>query len=132
MTTKTEAASRLVQCRYCDAEPFNDFKELAIHILTNKKGHRGGLIWARKYMSRQGILDRKLSLRGRDRAPITEKDRENRDNSRRELSGKQSAVTTICLKGKHAVLQYLPREYAESPYAWRVQGRLVVACEAHR
>jgi hypothetical protein len=121
-----------IKCRSCDIDGLPDYKALALHIIQNKKTHKKGRLWALRYMSKQQILDRKISMKSKDFAPATEDEVEIRETTRRDLSGRAEYVKTICLQGKHPVQQHLPVEYTESAEAWRIQGLLVVTCDSHR
>lgn len=119
------------QCLNCH-KYFEDYRELALHILSNKKTHRRGLKWAARYMTRQNQLDRKVSLQDRVRTSMDEDDRQNLRDSRRILSGRFKYAKTLCLRCKKIITQQLPVEYTDSPYAWRIQGVLVANCEGCR
>lgn len=118
-------------CRIC-GESQDDWKQLALHIIKNKKTHRKGLNWARKFLSKQQILDRRLANRNREHITLTDEDIASKQDSRREISGQMVRAKTICPRGYHPDIQELPVEYTESPEAWRIQDRLVVVCAGHR
>lgn len=112
------------QCFKCGTN-FATNLELATHILGMPRRKHGlkSFIWAQRF-----ILTKKEKP---EYTPVTEEQRKSRYSAIRELSGETKIVTTICLRGKHSLLQELPIEYVNSPYAWRVQGRLVVTCSNH-
>ena len=113
-------------CHSCN-KPSPDFKELAKHIIANKRTHRGGLMWARKYLLNQRALDRKVSLKN-NRVPLSEQEIENKKDSRRELSGALKNTSSFCPKCKRAGIYQFPIEYTKSPDAWRVGNFLVKLC----
>ena len=114
------------KCFNCD-EVFPDYMALALHITSAKKGHRKGKRWAAKYLMLNKIsIDKK---RNNNRTPLTEKDRENKRNSKLELSGQTQTLLTYCPKCKKSYKQAVPVEYAMSPTAWRnTKGILIMAC----
>lgn len=114
-----------VLCHSCN-QSFEDFRELALHISSSKKGHRKGKRWAAKYIIGNRLNGKRTFDNGR--VPLTNEQRINKEDTRRELSGELEVVNTICLLGKHPVRQSLPIEYSKSPDAWRIKGHLVVMC----
>jgi hypothetical protein len=112
------------KCHYCDHPVFADWKELAMHISTSKKGHRAGKRWAARYIVGNRLKAKKEQVR----IPLTAEQKATKEDLRRELSGATEFVDTLCLKGKHIVRQCLPLEYAHSKDAHRVQGYLVMMC----
>lgn len=116
-----------MKCNSC-GETFETYKDLAIHIMSSKKGHRQGKIWASKYLSKQRILDRKVSMQSRNHSPFTEQDRENRREAERVLSGNIANTRTICPKCKSLGIYQFPIEHTESKEAWRIGGSLVKLC----
>ena len=111
------------ECRYCH-QPTKDWHELAVHIIASKKGHRGGKKWAAKYLHRNLLNKRDHP----ERAPLTDEQREMREDTTRELSGQVEYANTICPKCKRQHREQLPIEFTESPTAWRVKQTLVVLC----
>jgi len=117
----------MVICLSCQ-QTFPDYKELALHIITNKATHRKGRRWANKYLTNQRALDKKVTTQGKERSPLTQQDIENRRDTRRELSGQTKMSETLCPKCKHNGVRSFPIEYAKSPTAWRVGKSLVKLC----
>ncbi len=103
-----------------------DFKELAIHIQSSKKGHRKGKRWAAKYILRVRSLDKK-KLNGR--MSLTKEQKDNRKDTIRELSGKNEKVVTYCPRCKSPKGGLMPIEFTQSKVAWRIKDKLVVVCE---
>ena len=114
-------------CHSCN-KPFPDFKELARHIIANKKTHRKGLFWAQKHLMNQRALDKKATMLAKNHNPLTEEDKENKKDTRRVLSGQLKNANTFCPKCKRAGIYQFPIEYAESPDAWRTGKSLVKLC----
>ncbi len=132
-----EHRNKVITCRYCIHEPFPDYKELAKHVIKFSKTHRGGVMWAKKFLTNDKYLNKKLAkkeaLKKMGQMPAaTEEQIDTLARTRRELSGKTEMVTTICLDGKHAVAQLLPIEFTQSPTAFKIQGYLPVKCAQHR
>lgn len=116
-------------CRTCNKECAN-FKELALHIIAKK--HRNGKRWAAKYIMVNGLSPAKRFDNRRERTPLTDDDKVAKEDTRRDLSGAQEFVTTLCLRCKHPARQALPIEHLQSRDAWRIQGHLVVMCPSCR
>lgn len=114
-------------CNSCH-KSFPDFKELAKHIMANKKGHRYGQVWAARCLTNQRNLDRKVSLQNRGNNPLTQQEKENKQDSHRELSGQTSIAETICPKCKCKGVYSFPIEYIKCPVIWREGNRLVKLC----
>ena len=114
-------------CHSCD-KPFGDYRELALHILSSKKGHRQGRRWAARYLSHLNALARKENFQGH--SELTEADKENKRSTIRKLSGESVFVEALCPHCKRKSRQNLPIEYAESKEAWRNKGCLVVLCQS--
>lgn len=114
-------------CHSCQ-QPFADFKALALHIASSKKGHRKGKMWAAKYLSNQRALDMKTTMQNRNHTPLTQQEKDNKANAHRELSGKVVNTDTICPHCKRQGISQLPIEYAHSSEAWRAGKCLVKLC----
>ncbi len=102
-----------------------DYKELALHIQSSKKGHRKGKRWAAKYMMRVRQLN-KRELNGR--VPLTEEQKEARASIFRELSGETEYALAVCPHCHKGHREVLPVEFRQSQDAWRVKDKLVVLC----
>ena len=114
-------------CHSCNKE-FADYKELALHISSSKKGHRKGKRWAAKYLLRLRALSKRENNYGHSK--LTEADKENKRSTIRKLSGESVFVEALCPHCKRKSRQNLPIEYAESKEAWRNKGCLVVLCQS--
>jgi len=117
----------VIKCLSCGKE-FEDYQSLALHISSERKGHRKGKKWAAKYISRQVISKQKVEFNGR--VPLTAEQKANKEDSRRVLSGEQRVAETVCLKCKRVSRVVLEAEYVSSPHAWRIQDRLVKMCNS--
>ena len=117
-----------ITCHSCDAPPFANYKDLALHIMRNKNGHRKGRRWAAKFLSINTLSPAKRVDRKKSQGGLTEGDRENRRSTVRELSGKTKFVTTLCPRCKVEHPQYLPEEFVSAPLAWRIGEALAVTC----
>jgi len=113
-------------CRAC-GKVCADYKELAVHIAGSRKGHRRGKRWAAKFLLLKGKRDKPEY----DRTPLTDEQKENRQSTKRVLSGDQRNALCICPKCQQGHRQVLPVEYVESPTAWRINGVLAIRCVAH-
>jgi hypothetical protein len=127
----------LIKCHFCDHEPFETYHDLAVHISISKFGHNGGKRWAKSYLAKQAVtearrIDRRLDRRDQQRIPLTDEQAEARASTRRQLSGAEEYVTTLCLRCQKSSRQLLPTEYTSSPHAWRIKDYLVVNCTACR
>jgi hypothetical protein len=115
-------------CHACHSE-FPDFKELAIHIMANKKGHRKGRMWAAKYIMINGLSPDKRIDRKTDHIALTAEQKEAKKDCKGTISGIRKMVETVCPKCKRMEHQSLPVEYIGRPLAWRKDNRLVILCE---
>lgn len=119
--------NKIPKCFICN-EIFKDFKELARHVIANKKTHGKSYFWAQKVLTDAERLNFKTqSFEGR--SPLTEEEREAKRESRRELSGEDHMVSTFCPHCKNSHTERIPQEYIESNTAWREKGKLVVLCD---
>lgn len=112
-----------VYCNSCK-QPFDDYQSLALHIVASKAGHRKGKRWAAKYLSRNVINKRDLN----GRTPLTEADKENRESTKRALSGKVNYELCVCPRCDKGHREMIPEEFARSQQAWRKGKNLVVIC----
>ncbi len=114
-------------CIVCNKD-FPDWNALAQHIAGEKKGHKKGKRWAAKV-----LLVNVLSVKNRrkpmgQRTPLTDQEKENKVDSRRELSGRTKLVPTVCPKCKTSSQESLPIEYVESHDAWHTKSFYVKLC----
>jgi hypothetical protein len=117
--------SGVIKCLSCGKE-FEDYQELALHISSERKGHRKGKKWAAKYIHRH--LKNKREYDNNGRVSLTVEQKANKEDTRRGLSGEQRVAETICLSCKRVNRVALESEYVSSPQAWRIQGKLVKMC----
>ena len=115
-----------VSCHSC-SEAFEDYKELALHIIASKK-HKGKK-WAAKYIMINGLSPENRFERKQNGSPLTAEQRVSKEDCRRVLSGENEFVNTICPKCKRGGRPLLPVEYVESPVAWRIKDNLVKLCQ---
>ncbi len=116
-----------VICHSCQAE-FDDYEALAKHISSSKQGHRKGKRWAANYLLKSRALNQKKLFNS---SPLTQEDRENRESTKREISGETEWILTVCPHCKKGHREQLPREFIESSVAWRTsRGTLIVNCSA--
>ncbi len=113
-------------CRSC-GQSFGDYKELAVHIASSKKGHRKGKLWAAKYLTRVNSLDRKKLA---EHKPLTEADKENKQSTIRELSGEVENVLAVCPHCHKGHREVLPVEFTQNLEAWREKNCVVVLCQS--
>jgi hypothetical protein len=116
-----------VFCNTCH-QSFESYKELALHIITNKKTHKKGRLWASKYTMKQRALDMKTTIQNRNHTPLTEQDRENKKDTRRELSGRLINTNTICPACKKTGVHQFEIEYIKDPDTWRMGNNFVRLC----
>jgi hypothetical protein len=115
-----------ILCHSCNKH-FGDYRELALHISSSRKGHRKGKRWAAKYLMHVNALARD-ELLNRGRMPLTEGQKQSKRDAVRQLSGQQESVLAICPHCKKGHGMMLPVEFSHSREAWRVGERLVVLC----
>jgi hypothetical protein len=112
------------RCNSC-GEQFADFKALALHIMTLKKGHRKGRVWASKFLAQ--VNKKKFS----PRSPMSEETRQIIKECVRETSGASEAARTVCPNCKLVTEQRIEVEYVRDDLAWRnSNGTLVVNCDS--
>jgi hypothetical protein len=99
-----------------------------MHIIADKQTHRRGLNWARKFMSRQSYLDRKLSFKEQYRTPLTDEQRETKRDLVMELSGQTELAKTFCPKCKRRGHKVVPIEHTSNPLSWNIGGALAILC----
>ena len=126
----------IITCLYCDHTPFDNYKELAKHILENKKTHKNkaSLYWAKMYLTDHKRLDRKVSREhnNQERQPVTNEQRVSRNDTRRELSGRTMLVPVRCLRCNKGRREYLPTEHTDNPQALMIDNCFVVNCDGCR
>lgn len=110
-------------CREC-GELCKDWRELAFHIIKNRKTHKHRE-WANRFLAQKENI-RSLT----PRTPLTEEQKQTRKESIREVSGEESFQDTVCPNCKKLAKQRLPVEYTQDFEAWRnSKGHLIVMCE---
>ena len=123
----------MYECKTCGYDKSTTYPELLKHILDNKQIHPLWQVkWAMKKSCNAEFLNQKLSRREQfkgGKAPLTEREQENKIDAYRELSGQSDRVITTCTCGKRH-MEDLPLEFIESPFAWRENRVLVVSCES--
>lgn len=121
-----------IKCFYCDAT-FDDYRELALHVSSAKKGHRRGKKWAAKYLLINKLSPNKKHFEHRYTSPDADRDRRNRESVIMELSGVTRLVATFCPACKSNSYQNLPVEYTDSPFAWlSPTGAYQIICPHHQ
>ena len=122
--------TRTYQCFCCNHDPFNSPKELAQHIMTQKKGHHKSKIWAAKVIA-GATLRNKVEIKPIPKDPDykpTELGEENRANMKLQLSGKTHPITCLCPKCKRQHLESLEIEFLRLPNLWIIENKPAVLC----
>lgn len=117
-----------VLCHSCN-KTFEDYKELALHISANRKGHKKGRKWAAKYIMLNGLSPKNRFEQRKLGNPLTAEQRAIREDNKRILSSDNEYVNTICPKCKKGGRRLLPVEYTKSKTAWRIKSNLVILCQ---
>lgn len=119
-----------ILCHFCDHPPFDNFKELALHLITQKKTHknRSSQIWAKKFLSKQEYLDKKVSRKFDGRIASTPEQLEARRESKYVLSGKTKLVSVKCPRCKMISRQPLEVEHVDNPEALKEGNCYLVLC----
>lgn len=112
------------KCFYCEST-FENFQELANHINTKHKEKHNK--WALKFQYRDVLFEQKNPFEGR--VPLTDQEKENKEESQRILSGEVSTVLTQCPSCREKSRQIIPTEYVESIFAWRTKNFLMINCQ---
>ena len=118
-----------IRCNTC-GEPFENYKDLAVHIQTAGKSHRKGKLWAAKFVTNVTYLDQKKEHT--ERLPIDDQVRENREACIRETSGKMVVTQVFCPNCRKNFRLPVEKEHAENPLAWRTNKILTLNCESCR
>jgi hypothetical protein len=118
-----------VFCNSCH-KPQLDFKALALHISSEKKGHRKGKLWAAKFLTKVRELDRKVTNQNRpEKVTLTEEQKEAKRNTIRQISGKFKTVLCVCPECKKGHTENIEIEYIESNASWvSPTGHPMVLC----
>lgn len=115
-----------ITCHSCQQD-FPDYESLAKHISSSKKGHQKGKRWASHYLLKTRALN--LKKQPFTSNPLTQEDKENRESTKRDLSGETEYILAVCPMCKKGHREQLPIEFVESPMAWRTsKGTLIVNC----
>lgn len=106
-------------------DDFDDFRELAQHIISQKSTHsRKSRVWAMHF-----LVERKNVQEFKPRTPFSEEVKAIIKDCVRELSGESHKVRTVCPNCKTVAEQRLEAEYITSRTAWRnSNGTLIVSC----
>jgi len=115
-----------VQCNTC-GDSFETYSELAAHIQSSpKRTHKHGRKWAAKLLLKVSQLDKKTEFENRTK--LTEQEKENKQDTHRELSGQRTMVNTKCPQCKRVHAEALEVEYAKSADAWKTGTLFMVLC----
>ena len=117
-----------IACRTCGRDNFKNWREFAHHLQDNKKTHHTGQRWAARYILKQSELDRKLTKNNQYRTPITDAQREAKEDTQYEPSGNMNLVPVKCPRCSMGSRQMLEVEHTENPQAWRIENCFVVLC----
>jgi len=117
-----------IPCHSCGV-PFEDFKALAIHISGERRGHAKGKKWAANYILKNG-LSAKQRFEHKERIPLSEQDKDNKEDAYRELSGETKMVYAYCSACRRKYPRVVEVEYVTSKTALRGNdGTLMITCE---
>lgn len=127
-------------CRTCGKNDFEDWGELASHILDCCKvksdphnKDRAGKMWAKRYIHRNAI--NKLKKIEKDfpyRTPLTARQKMAKEDTRRELSGLTVTAPTICPRCNQGDRRKVEKEHAEEPQAWKRNNCFMILCSGCR
>ncbi len=113
-------------CNQCH-EPFDNYIDLAKHILTNKKTHRKSVKWAMSFKLKHAMFEPAGKVEGK--IPLTAEQRESKADSQRILSGEAQYCTILCPSCNLSYPERLPIEYTKSNTAWKSNGMFLVNCQ---
>jgi hypothetical protein len=120
-----------VPCLSCH-KSLEDYKSLALHIASEKKGHRRGKKWAARYLTNVRILDRKKD-KPEGRIPLTDEEKAVKASAFREVSGEVESRLCVCPHCKQGHPETLEVEFAKGTDTWKVKtGLPVVMCAGCR
>jgi hypothetical protein len=117
-------------CHDC-YEEFDGFRELAMHIISQKKTHnKKSRFWALKFLAQKNNTVELKKIAQSPDYEETEFGKENRESAVRHLSGESEIVRTVCPNCKQVTNQRLEAEYLTDRYTWRnSNGTLIVNCD---
>lgn len=120
-------------CRTCGYDS-EDFKLLAQHIISQRLTHpKWQQKWAQKFLANATFLDQKVSRQNNDgRIPLTDQERENKSDCRREISGQLKPAFCTCPNCHKSRREMLPLEHYENPTAWKISNAFAVNCGSCR
>jgi len=119
-------------CKFC-GKPFTNYPDLARHIIQNRTTHKGkGRRWAQSFLLNTQYLDKKVSQQQsfEGRIPLTEEQKQAKEDAHRELSGIEKTVMCTCPapKCQRNFPERLPVEFIQSNFAWKISGKFAVTC----
>jgi hypothetical protein len=118
-------------CRSC-GQPFEDWHKLALHIASSKKGHRQGKKWAAMFLAGKSLRPELKRVPLNPDEEHTDFGDNNRENAKREISGDNEYINTLCPQCKKPHRQLIPVEHIHNELAWRKDSVLCVICDVCR
>ena len=119
-----------VNCHSCGAD-FETFSELASHIMSEpRRTHKHGRKWASSLLLKVSQLNKKDDFENRTK--LTEQEKENKRDTKIELSGEKTYVNSKCPACKRVHPEVVEVEFARSRDAWRVGDNFMILCHGCR
>ena len=129
-----------IKCWTCGRIDFINWGALADHKLNSKdKEHRkdkAGRIWAANYKYKHVFYDKEK--KDQVRTPLTDEQREAKEDTHRELSGQTKLVPVKCPRCRNHNIPDVPRyerleiEHVNEPNALRIDNCFVKMCNGCR
>ncbi len=129
-------------CWVCHRTDFQNWDEVYQHMIDKFKmandphsKSRSAKLWTKKYRHRNAInklkkIGKKNDFEGR--VTLTNEQREAKEDTRRELSGKMVVVPVRCPRCKAGSRQFLEAEHVNAPHALVIDNCFVKFCEGCR
>ena len=118
-----------VRCNTC-GEPFENYKDLAVHISISGKSHKKGKMWAARFVTNVNYLDQKKDRV--ERSPVDDQVRKNREECVRETFNRMTVTKVSCPSCHKLSRMPLEIEHVENPLAWRSGNSMMIICDTCR
>ncbi len=118
-------------CKTC-GKPCDTWPELYSHIMVSAKTHpKWQVKWAREKSMNADFLNQKVSRQNVDgKMPISEQERQNKEDCIRMVSGICKTVLVTCPHCKQKYPRKVEVEHIQNPTAWRKNQLLMISCNS--
>jgi uncharacterized C2H2 Zn-finger protein len=116
---------KIPQCFVCHTT-FENFKELAKHVVKYSDTHGRSLKWAAKVLTDVERLNKKQDFQGR--LALTDEQKEARKETVRQISGEMITQMCLCPHCNSRFPKKIEIEHVQNPTAWRQNKYLMLLC----